>query len=169
MYRTLSSILLAFFIIILISCRKDKVQQPFVEEPTKWELIPGEYKVYDTLGNFLYDMNINYERLENSQGDEVDNFEFVNFDGEFTFEKGQYSKPVYYYGSQLYIQLGSHDTLFDSYGNRWKFFGVLEEGYNKFQEDTILLKFKKTNINYYLQDLVAYYHCVCKQVAIKQN
>lgn len=151
-----------------IACRKDKLQEPVIEEPTKWEIIPGEHKVYDTLGGYLYDMSINYEKIVNSQGEEYDNFEFVNFDNEFTFEKDQYSKPTYYYGSQLYIQLGSHDTLFDSFGNRWKFFGVFEEGYNLFHNDTIFLKFEKTNINYYLQDLAPYYDCTCKQVEVKQ-
>ena len=168
MFRILTSTILAFMIISLFSCRKDKVQEPVIEEPSKWELISGDYKVYDTLGEYLYNMSINYERLLNSQGEEYDNFEFINFDNEFVFDKSQYSKPSNYYGSQLYVELGSHDTLFDSDGNRWKFFGVLEEGYNKFQEDTIFLKFKKTNINYYLQDVVPYYECECKQIAVKQ-
>jgi hypothetical protein len=133
-------------IISLFSCRKDKVQEPVIEEPTKWELISGEYKVYDTLGEYLFDMGIEHFQKEDSVSDDIrDYFRFVNFDNEFVFDKSQYSKPSNYYGSQLYVELGSHDTLFDSDGNRWKFFGVLEEGYNKFQEDTIFLKFKKTN------------------------
>jgi hypothetical protein len=51
-----------------MACRKDKVQEPVIEEPTKWELISGDYKVYDTLGEYLYKMSINYERLFDSQG-----------------------------------------------------------------------------------------------------
>lgn len=168
MYRTLTFIILAFIITTLISCRKDKVQEPVVEEPTKWELIPGDYKVYDTNEVYMYDMSIVYKKTTNPQGQELDVFEFINFDDEFFFDQTQYSNPVYYYDSQLYIELGSHDTLIDTNGNRWKLSGGIEEGYNLFHNDTITLKFKKTNINYYLQDLVPYYECQCKQIAVKQ-
>lgn len=52
---------LFFFLItlILFSCTKDKTPLPTTPtEPTKWEKITGNYKVYDTLGIYLYNMEI---------------------------------------------------------------------------------------------------------------
>ena len=68
--------------VLFLACCKDKIQKPIVEEPSKWEMIPGDYKVYDTLGGYLYDMEIKYERKVNSQNEEYDWFKFLNFDND---------------------------------------------------------------------------------------
>jgi hypothetical protein len=47
--------------------------------------------------------------------------------------------------------------------------GGTYEYYNNFHNDTIPLRFQKTNINYYISDLTPYYACDCKQIAVKQH
>lgn len=164
MYRTLTSNLLAFFIIILFSCRKDKIQEPVVEESTKWELISGDYKVYDTLGEYLYDMEIEHKRIELESGQIRDSLEFINFDNDFNFLS--YQPQI---NNEIMVQIGSHDTLYAQDGNRWKLFSGNLGDYNTWSNDTINLRFNRTNINYYLYDLVPYYECTCFQIAVKQN
>ena len=152
-------------IIVIFSCRKDKVQEPVVEEPTKWELISGDYKVYDTLGDYLYDMNIEHFKKTNESGYTRDSLKYQNFDGSFDFKCQQENTAI-----EMRIQIGSHNPIQDYSSNRWHLFGVSSEPeFNSFNNDTIILRFNKTNILYYLQDLVPYYECECKQIAVKQN
>ena len=158
-------VLLIFLIAAFISCRKDKVQEPVVEEPTKWELISGDYKVYDTLGEYLYDMNIEHKRVELESGHIRDSLVFINFDNDFTFS---YNQPDFS-NIPMKVHIGVHDTLLDKNNNRWRLFSGNMDEYNFWVNDTINLRFKKTNINYYLQDLVPYYECDCKQIAVKQH
>lgn len=143
----------------LLSCKKDKTEP--IPEPSKWELISGNYKVYDTLGVYLYDMNIVH--VPNSDSS-IDSLRFENFDGNFTFTNKQTNAANF----QESISIGSQDTLFDLQNKRWKVIGALYENYNKFIDDTIKLRFQKTNINYWVEDVVPYFACDCKQIAVKQ-
>lgn len=147
---------------IFLGCKKDKVQTIPVPEPTKWELISGTYKVYDTVGVYLYDMNIVHVP---SEAENIDSLRFENFDGEFTFTSKQTNAANFYWSASI----GGHDTLLDSNGKRWKLSGSLYEDYNTFDNDTIRLRFQKTNINYWIEDVVPYYACDCKQIAVKQH
>ncbi|MFT5778161.1 MAG: hypothetical protein ACI837_001117 [Crocinitomicaceae bacterium] len=154
-------ILIAFSVILLLACKKGKVPSPVPLEPTKWELIAGEYKVYDTLGTFLYNMNIVHIYNEQEYSDSL---RFDNLDGQFTFSAFQTSASNF----EMSVSIGSHDTLFDSTNNRWKLYGGLYNDFNTFFNDTIKLRFQKTNINYWIEDVVPYYACDCKQIAVKQ-
>jgi hypothetical protein len=151
-------------LILIVACKKDKVEMPCPEpELTKWEIISGEYKVYDTLGAYLYDMNIVH--IPNSYNN-IESWRFENFDGEFTFTEKQ---PNFGGNPELYVQIGYHDTLFDGNGKRWKILLFLDEPFNNvWASDTIPLSFRKTNINYWIEDAVPYFACDCKQIAVKQ-
>lgn len=157
--RSILYILIASFV---ASCNKDKVQTTVVVEPTKWELISGDYKVYDTLGAFLYDMSISHKKNEPLNEDSL---MFENFDGEFTFTVKQDDFTNY----PLYLTLGFHDTICDSQSNRWRLMAGLSEDYNQLIDDTIKLRFTRTNINFWFEDVVPYFTCDCKQIAIKQH
>ena len=149
--------------VLLISCKKDKVPVPILEEPSKWEVIAGNYKVYDTLGTYLYDMKIVH--VSNAADEYDDSLRFENFDGEFTFTYKQSTAsnlPTYN------VKIGVHDSLVDSDGNRWNIFSTNYENYNFLENDTIRMRFQKSNIQYYLQDLTPYFQCDCIQVAVKQ-
>jgi hypothetical protein len=160
-----SKLLFVVLVTVFMSCRKDKVQEPVFEEPTKWELISGYYKVYDTLGEYLYNMEIKHKRVELESGHIRDSLEFINFDNDFTFT---FNQPNFS-NIPMKVHIGVHDTLWDKDNNRWRLFSGNMDEYNFWVNDTIKLRFNKTNINYYLQDLVPYYECDCKQIAVKQN
>ena len=121
---------------ILFSCKKDKTALPEPEpELTKWEKISGHYKVYDTTGIFLYEMDlVHVPAIDN---DYVDSIRFENFDGEFTFTDFQ-STPANY---PMNISIGYHDTLYDGQGKRWKIFSYLSNDYNQFSNDSIKFHF----------------------------
>lgn len=156
-----------FFLLVgittLMACAKDKIPVEEPVKPTKWELIEGDYKVYDTLGTFLYDMSINHLK---SQFIDFDSLRFENLDNNFVFGEQQ----SFY--TDLYINFftfGHHSLLLDNAGNSWKMMEVGNLPYNNFQNDTIKLKFRITNINYYLSDLVPYCDTTKIQIAVKQH
>jgi len=158
--------LFGFLLLISLGCRKDKVPAlPLPPEPTKWEKISGAYKVYDTLGVFLYNMNISHVPSGNNN---TDSLRFENFDGEFTFT---YKQEDFSNEPELLIRTGYHEELFDSNMNRWKLLTAANDQfyYNVLENDTIRFIFRKTNINYYLYDSVPYFYCECKQIAVKQH
>lgn len=150
---------------ILFSCIKKKTPIiPPTEELTLSERVAGHYKVYDTTGVYLYDMNILH--IHNNLTNK-DSLRFENFDGEFTFSTEQEIQNPSNYPN--YVRIGSHDTLFDSNNKRWKLGGGAYNYYNSYQNDTLPLRFQKTNINYYIEDVTPYYACDCKQIAVKQH
>jgi len=159
MERILSVLAVLF---VLSACKKEKVPIPVVEEPSKWELIAGDYKVYDTLGTFLYDMSIVH--VPNEADEYIDSLRFENFDGEFIFIAKQISADNY----PMHVNFGGQDTLIDSANKRWKLWGGLFDDFNNWEKDTIWMRFQKTNINYYIEDVTPYFQCDCIQVAVKQ-
>lgn len=146
-----------------VSCNKDKVPVT-ITEPTKWELIEDVYDVYDTTGVYLYELKLTPIFKENGT---IDSLRFENFDGEFHFA----TKQMYPYPDNMLmvISIGGHDTLYDNSNKRWKLSGPHYVDYNNFINDTIRLRFQKTNINYWVEDAVPYYACDCKQIAVKQH
>ena len=136
---------------------------PVVEEPSKWEVIAGNYKVYDTLGAFLYDMNIVH--VPNEVDEYVDSLRFENFDGEFMFTTKQ---SIWSSFPEYYITIGFHEPILDLTGNRWRVSSATDPTYNFLENDTIVLQFEKSNLQYYIQDLVPYFQCDCVQIAVKQ-
>jgi hypothetical protein len=153
---------------ILLACTKERTPTPVTPsppEPTKWEKIAGHYKVYDTTGVYLYEMNLTHKTGLNQSGMEEDSLVFENFDGNFTFTALQ----VDFSNIPMYIRIGGGDPLYDSNNKRWKLSAGISDYYNNFVNDTIKLRFNKTNINYYISDLTPYYACDCKQIAVKQH
>jgi len=153
------------FLVCISACKKDKIPiAPLPEQPTKWEIISGDYKVYDTLGVFLYDMSINY--TYNTSGNQHI-LSFANFDSQFEINSVQSLSSL---DPEFLIIYGYHALLYDSLGKRWKIYSSIEGEYNNvLVNDTIRMNFQKTNINYYLSDWVPYYACNCKQIAVKQD
>lgn len=149
-------------IALLFGCDKDKTPSTETPEPTKWEQIAGHYKVYDTTGVYLYEMDLIhiYNPVNNR-----DSIRFENFDGEFNFTTQQEEFSNY----PMYVAIGIQNGILDSNNKRWKLGGSAYTYYNSFHNDTIPLKFQKTNINYYIEDVVPYYSCNCKQIAVKQH
>ncbi len=147
---------------MFFSCTKEKTPTPVTPEPTKWEKIAGHYKVYDTTGVYLYDMDLIHIHNNATNRDSI---RFENFDGEFTFTTKQLEAS----NLPMFVQIGGGDTLYDSNNKRWKLGAGISDYYNNWNNDTIPLRFQKTNINYYISDLTPYYACDCKQIAVKQH
>ena len=148
---------------VLFACAKEKVPTvPITPEPTKWEKIAGHYKVYDSTGVYLYEMNLVHIHNDATNRDSI---RFENFDGEFIFTTQQIEAS----NLPMYVQIGGGDMLYDSNSKRWKLWGGIYTYYNNFHNDTIPLRFQKTNINYYIEDVTPYYACDCKQIAVKQH
>ncbi|WP_294672685.1 hypothetical protein [uncultured Fluviicola sp.] len=143
----------------ILSCTKKKTPVPTIPEPTKWEKIAGHYKVFDTIGVYLYDMDLVHLYNESENQDSI---RFQNFDDEFTFSALQ----VEFSSIPMYVRIGGGDTLYDSNNKRWKVSAGISDYYNNWNNDTIRLRFNK--INYYISDVTPYYACDCKQIAVKQ-
>ena len=146
----------------LLACTKEKTPTPVIPEPSKWDKIAGHYKVYDTTGVYLYEMDLIHTRNETTNRDSL---RFENFDGEFTFTVQQEEFANY----PMYVAIGFHNPIHDSNSKRWQLGGAAFTDYNRYRNDTIPLRFQKTNINYYIEDLTPYYACDCKQIAVKQH
>lgn len=152
-----------------IGCRKDKV--PLPEPPpelTKYEKIAGTYNVYDTAGNFLYEMNLTHSDSTYSTGGIEDSIHYNGFDGQFNFSSTQGSpiNPVNYFIYFIY-----NSPLYDTLNNRWRIYhhndpnGIYD---NTYRNDTIRMIYRKINILYYLEDLTPYKDTIIKIVAVKQ-
>jgi len=153
--------------ILLVACKKDKVPLPIpVPEPTKWEKISGHYKVYDTTGAFLYEMDIMHSDTTLSDNTHIDSLLYINFDGQYSFSSQQSNFTNY----PNMIQIGVHNPVIDANNDRYRIFGYgPQNGFNNFVNDTIIFYFEKQNIQYYIQDVTPYFYCECKQVAVKQH
>ena len=118
------TLIVAYFtgILFLLGCTKDKVPVlPPPPEPTKWEIIPGHYKVYDTTGIYLYEMDLIHKTGYNDYGFFQDSLTFSNFDGQFTFTSAQWTPPPL--NIPMGINIGGGDPLYDSLNNRWDLYG----------------------------------------------
>lgn len=149
----------------LSSCTKDKV--PLPPEPTKWEQISGSYKVYDTNGVYLYEMQISHHTGIGSNGKQTDSLKFNNFDDQFVFTEVQ-SNEVVSNWPKNYFQLGNHNPIKDKQGKRWNIQGLTNSKFNSLVDDTIRLRFNKSNIQYYISDLTPHFSGLLIHVAIKQ-
>jgi len=163
-------VLLGFASLLLFACKKDKVSKPLIPPPvmvSKWEKIPGHYKVYDTLGVFMYEMDILHSDTTLPDNTHIDSLHYIGFDGQFNFTAMQTSFSNWPVNN---VRIGVHNPVIDSNNNRFRIFGYGPiVPYNNFKNDTIIFYFEKQNILYYLHDLVPYYYCNCKHVAVKQH
>lgn len=160
-------IFIVFF--IFAGCNKDQTWQEFTGNgPSQYTQIEGIYNVYDSLNNFLYEMNLIHKDSLTPNGNKIDSLQFIDLDGQFNFttaQSGQDSNPDYF------VSIGYNGPLYDSLGNRWKIIfshdpdGIYD---NTLRDDTIRFIFKKVNINYYLEDLVPYLDTTIRVVAVKQ-
>ena len=167
--RSLWTFLILFIgLSLLTNCRKDKVKVPTPVEPTKWEKIAGDYKVYDTLGNYLYSMSLVHKDTILSNGYKIDSILFMNFDERFTFSSIQGFGTNY---PELYIGISPSNPTLDYYGKRWQLYGISNDEFyfNTLKNDTIRLRFRLNNILYYMEDLVSFLDTTKNQVAVKQH
>ena len=163
--------LIPYFIVILLivySCTKDKTPQyPTIQESSKWKKIEGIYKVYDTLGIYLYDMEIIHNFNEIIKKDTLI---FKNLHNQFNLYSWQSYLPNNVNPFSIFI--GPEDPILDKQNNRWDLFPLGDypiESFNVWKNDTILMKYSLTNIKYWIEDVAPYLDTVITQVAVKQH
>ncbi len=155
----------------VFSCKKDDPidceEQP---EEEQWERFVGDYVVYDTLDNYLYDMSIShfYSDAEGN-GFGTDSVLIENYAGMFDIRY----KFSYTFDEDLF-GIGIIDPLLDYAGNRWYFSSWYDDEdtpvrENKLINDTINLFYLQDNTPYYLEDGVPFENCECREIAVKQN
>lgn len=160
-------LLVLLSVVFLLACTKDKVM-PCPEPPVQielWEQFIGSYKVYDTTGTYLYDMEIYHTQFEYINGGYGDSIHMDNFDNNFDLGF-QYTPSV----PNDYLPLGFHNPINGiNDGYTWQIYGEGGDENGRLINDTLHLAFEKTNIQYYIQELTPYFHCNCNQIAVKQN
>ena len=162
------ALLLVCMMYVILGCKKDKPISSSTSKQNKFELIEGQYKVYDTTGVYLYDMSIEHISGIDSLGKNRDSLRFVNFDGQFDFKYWQSDGNIINLPKN-YFYIGSHDPIKDKSGNRWKIMGFSDHKHNALINDTIHFWFSKNNIQYYIYDVTPYFGGMCYQTAVKQH
>ena len=168
-----SYILFILISFMIFSCKKEKVPSPTTVDtpkPSKWEVIPGKYKVYDTLNNFLYEMEITHLTGKDSLGKTTDSLHFENFDGNFNITADNtWANTNYSNQPKNYFYIGDYLPLKDKNNKKWRIMGLTDGNFNALVNDTIKLRFDKCNIIYYLDDCTPYFCEPVYQIAVKQK
>lgn len=156
--------LVAATFICSMACTKEKVPlPPEPVEPTKWEKIAGNYKVYDTLGNYLYEMGISHIHNDSNN---TDSLHFDNYGNLFNITC--YQSP--WSGiPEGYIEIGSKNPIEDKYSKRWDLSQATNLDYNVLINDTLKLRYRRVNILYYLEDISPYCDTTIIEIAVKQH
>ncbi|MFN6084975.1 MAG: hypothetical protein ACK476_08615 [Fluviicola sp.] len=158
-----------FSIVILFSCTKDKT--PVKEGPKKtiFENITGQYKVYDTNCVFLYEMDLTYNRANESL--QWDSLVFYNFDNDFYYSKSQNTTNFEDYVPSKLISLSSPFPTKDKNNKSWSLFNSSSGGIydNTWRNDTIRMCFRKHNTPWWPSESVPYLDTIIKQIAVKQH
>lgn len=163
--------LITYFVLLFLifcSCTKDKTPLSLEStEPTKWEKIAGNYKVYDTLGMYLYDMKLvhTYNVALNE-----DTLIYFNLHNQFNlFSRQPFIPPS---SDPFRVKIGPEDPIYDKQNKRWDLFPFGEYptvGFNIWKNDTIRMKYRLTNIRYWIEDAVPYSYKIVKEIAVKQH
>jgi len=161
----MNKLLYSFLALVLLAgCKKDETPEPSSLN-SKWEQIPGNYKVYDSLGTFLNDMEITYSTQPDFNGGAIRFFKYKPF-----LEYGYVQ--VYQDATTPYsnnINFGHLEGVFDSQHNRWVITDLGSFAYDIQTNDTIEINLDKDNAAYWQEDSTIYHHEVVKLFAVKQH
>ncbi len=155
-------------VLMATSCKKEEPVQE-CPSPEPWERFVGDYKVYDTLGNYLYDCDISQYRDTNSYGNVVVDYLMIrNFADNFDLPI-EYSQNL----DPNILNFGFYDSVPDYKDKHWFIASLFDDlntdhPENRLENDSITLYFERTNIKFWINEGQQYYHCECKHVAVKQ-
>ena len=172
----MKQIIFIILLIFFLACSKEKEvipnEPPII--PEKWEKYVGNYKVYDTIGNYMYDMSINhYTGISVTSGNEIDSLLIQNFADTFDIRFQYMQNFIYNPNLQEYLHIGSNDSVVDYNNKTWFVGGLIDDTNtiakeNSLINDTMIMYFKLDNILYYIPQAQPYFYCECKHVAVKQ-
>jgi hypothetical protein len=157
-------------IIFLLSCsKKELISTESLIIPEQWEKFIGNYRVYDTIGSYMFDINIShYIGISATSGNPLDSMLIQNFADTFDLRFQFSNSPL---GN--YLNIGFNDSVVD-YNNKAWFVGSLFDDTNTVAKentlvnDTMIMYFELDNILHYIPQAQPYYRCECKHVAVKQ-
>ncbi len=146
---------------IFFSCTKD-ITPLFKDNRTIWEKVKGKYKVYDSLGSYLYEMDIIHIPFSLSSPDTL---KFLNFDNDFVYTRSQSTNLP-----ENLIGFVSPFPTKDKNNKSWSLFNSSSGGIydNKWRNDTIRMCFNKHNTPWWPSESVPYLDTIIKQIAVKQ-
>ncbi len=156
------------FVLLLVSCSKDKVPIPIVSPEKPWEKFVGNYKVYDTTGVYLFDAEIQYYSGVNVYGGITDSIRILNFDNKFILN------CFFVNSTDLnYLNFGFHNPIKDYNNKTWGITIIPDdtntvELENRLINNRMTLYFRKTNIMYWMNESVPYVYENVKHVYVKQ-
>lgn len=158
-------------VLFLLSCSKEKEIIPITPPrvPEQWEKFVGTYQVYDTLGNYKYQLDIlHYFSGKNIYGNDADSMKLQNFADTFDI-----SYEFIKFTDVSVFEFGFHDSIIDYNNKSWNISTLSDDlstpkRENVLNNDTIIIYFRQTNIQYYINEAQPYYYCECKHVAVKQ-
>lgn len=166
MSKSKSIIIILLAVIFFQSCKKEVVN--LTNSTTKeelWVKFLGDYKVYDTLGVFLYNMKISFKEFQYADSSFGKGLLITNFDNNFDLH--------FLYSNQSpddFIPIPFFDSIKGNHDLKtWQIYGQGGGVKNRLVGDTLNLFFTKTNIKYYFKETIPYYYCDCKQIAVKQH
>lgn len=150
---------------LVTSCKKKQQSEP-TPILTKWDMVPGHYKVYDSTGVFIYEMEIIHTSGINEYGGTNDTLQFIDFDGQFNLTIGQSNFSNF----PDMVSTGSQTAIVDTNGNHWDLYCYSPDYvYNNFRNDTIVFYFRKQNMPYWWNDATPYFNEKLKHIAVKQH
>jgi len=121
----------------------------------------GVYDVYDTLSNWLYEMEVSLH-----PGSPIDSLFFRGWGGEFDVfaqhHRNDQSSFVNFIG-----KFGVEDYT----GNRWALYSEYDSlfMYNRLINDTLRMSYLKDNIAFYVADGVPYFRQSYREYAVKRD
>jgi len=148
-----------FLAVLIAGCRKEeeKIPEPPVPVDGRDRFV-GNYQVFDTLGVYSHDMTIS--KFSNGGRDSLLISNYADTFNLSILHESYWATPV--------LNIGPFFPAYDQSGNRWALFHSGEEFENTLGNDTIVLRYKLSNIAFYVDDGVPFYECECKQIAVKQ-
>lgn len=169
--------LLAILSIVLIfSCTKEKQVIPTPDGTANGRIFKylGDYKVYDTNGVFMYDMNISFFQTDIGPNyHPIDSIMITNFADTFDLS----FQFISTYTDQTYntelLDIGFHDSIVDYNNKSWRISGKKDDYNTSYYEnvlidDTIVMYFQKRNNQFYIQEGQPLVDEILKHVAVKQ-
>lgn len=169
MLKGLLNILYCCILICTIgSCTKDKIEYTESVPIKDWQRFLGNYQVYDTVGNYLYNAQIVQFSGINEFGTEIDSITVFNFADtmDLSFKFSYNTNPNYF-------DFGFFDSVPDHIGKSWHVSIIYEDTNtiyleNELNNDSMILYYHMTNLPYYINESVPYFDCNCKHVYVKQ-
>jgi hypothetical protein len=169
----MKNLTILFIVILVLGCSKEKQITPIqdIEPIDQWKKFIGNYKVYDTVGNYMYNMEIaHYSTTPYPNGHKLDSLIIINFADTFDLK---FAYSLNSSGYENYLDIGFNDSVVDYNAKMWWVGRISDDTStvvkeNRLINDTIILYFEQDNIKFYINEAQPYYRCECKHVAVKQ-